>query len=46
MRNTVSAVGLILILVILVGCETVKGVGKDIENTGQNVQEVVTPEAK
>ncbi|MCR4337213.1 MAG: entericidin EcnAB [Candidatus Omnitrophica bacterium] len=25
----------------VVGCETTRGVGKDVENTGQNVQEVV-----
>ena len=28
-------------VVMLIGCETAKGVGKDIENTGQNIQEGV-----
>lgn len=26
----------------LAGCETLKGIGKDIENTGHNIQEIVT----
>ena len=30
---------LLLFLIVLAGCETVKGLGKDIENTGDNIQE-------
>ena len=26
----------------LVGCETLKGLGKDFENTGKNIQEVLS----
>ncbi len=26
----------------LVGCETIKGLGKDVENTGKNIQEVLS----
>lgn len=28
-----------LFIISLIGCETAKGVGKDIENTGKNIQE-------
>lgn len=31
-----------LFIMSLIGCETAKGVGKDIENTGQNIQEGVS----
>jgi predicted small secreted protein len=32
---------LLLVSVVLIssGCETVRGIGKDIENTGRNIQE-------
>jgi predicted small secreted protein len=30
----------LVIVIIASGCETVKGLGRDIENTGQNIQEV------
>jgi len=26
----------------LAGCETIKGIGRDIENTGTNIQKTVT----
>ena len=26
----------------LVGCETIKGLGKDVENTGKNIQEALS----
>lgn len=32
---------IMLALIMLSGCETVKGVGQDVENTGDNIQEVV-----
>lgn len=28
-----------IFMVTLIGCETAKGVGKDVENTGQNIQQ-------
>lgn len=30
-----------LFVFFLLGCETMRGAGKDIENTGENVQETV-----
>ena len=35
-----NAVLFILLSIFLAGCETVKGVGKDLTNTGENLQEV------
>lgn len=32
---------LCLCLVTLIGCETVEGVGQDMENTGENIKETV-----
>ena len=31
---------MLLLLLNLTGCETVKGIGKDIENTGDNIYDV------
>ena len=30
----------------MVGCETVRGLGKDLENTGENIQAIVSPDAE
>jgi predicted small secreted protein len=30
-----------IILTLLYGCETVKGIGRDIENTGDNIQDML-----
>ncbi len=46
MRITLSVVGLCFLLMIFVGCETVKGLGKDIENTGRNIQKLMTRDTK
>ena len=38
MRQVIfMAVGIVFVL-SLVGCETLRGLGKDIENTGRNIQ--------
>ncbi len=42
MRALAAVVSLILIAVILAGCETVKGVGRDIVNTSDGVQRLMT----
>ena len=43
-RNTLFLI--LLGLIFVVGCETIKGAGKDIENTGKNIQEISTPNPK
>ncbi len=32
---------LLIICAFAAGCETTRGVGKDVENTGQNIRETV-----
>ena len=32
----------VIMVTTLVSCETVKGVGKDIENTGQNIGDLLS----
>ena len=32
----------VFIVTTLVGCETVKGIGRDIQNTGQNIGDVLS----
>lgn len=39
-RNVIFSV-LVLSLLSLMGCNASKGLGKDIENTGQNIQDTV-----
>lgn len=40
--NKLLAVALAVILLpVLAGCETTRGIGKDLENTGDNIQETV-----
>jgi predicted small secreted protein len=39
-RNVMLSM-LLVTVCALIGCETTKGAGKDIENTGQNIQEGV-----
>lgn len=31
----------LILTVSILGCETIKGLGKDIENTGQNIGEAI-----
>ncbi len=38
MRRIFIVLVCVLLTLVLVGCETVKGMGKDIENTGRNIQ--------
>lgn len=40
--NGLLAAGCLGAFLILSGCETFKGVGKDLENTGKNIQDVLT----
>ena len=42
MKNIVLGIVLVGVLVALSGCETIKGVGQDIQNTGDNVWEAMT----
>jgi predicted small secreted protein len=37
----ISVYLLIASVLVLAGCETTQGLGKDVENTGQNIQETV-----
>jgi len=39
MKNKKFLLVILGMLLFVVGCEATKGAGKDIENTGQNVQE-------
>ncbi len=39
MRKGIFMVVGIAFVFMLVGCETFRGIGKDIENTGRNIQE-------
>lgn len=41
MRNIILSLLTALVIFSLVGCETAKGVGKDVENTGKNIQKGV-----
>ena len=41
MKKEIALMCLIAILFVS-GCETIKGIGKDVENTGQNIQEALT----
>lgn len=42
MRTLSAVISLILTAVTLAGCETVKGVGRDIVNTSDGVQHLMT----
>lgn len=44
MRTIQWIISLAFVAAIFTGCETVKGAGKDIENTGQNIQKALTKE--
>ena len=41
MKNRYIPALLIITVLVLAGCEAGKGLGKDIENTGENVQDAV-----
>ncbi|MBD3618379.1 MAG: entericidin A/B family lipoprotein [Chromatiales bacterium] len=38
MKRVVAMALLVMVLVALSGCETMKGLGKDIENLGESMQ--------
>lgn len=38
MKRPVIVLICVMLMLVLVGCETVKGMGKDVENTGKNIQ--------
>ena len=40
-RIILFMLGMVLVTT-LVGCETVKGIGKDIQNTGQNIGDLIS----
>ena len=40
--NKIIVVVLVLVIGFLSGCETLKGLGKDIENTGHNIQNALS----
>ncbi|MBF0303988.1 MAG: entericidin A/B family lipoprotein [Desulfamplus sp.] len=40
-KIVIALVGIVFILVSIQGCNTVKGVGKDIEKTGEAIQRSV-----
>jgi len=42
MKKSVLIVICILFVAIFSGCETMKGIGKDLQNTGDNIWEAVT----
>ena len=42
MKKIYLMLSFLAIAVLLNGCETVKGVGQDIQNTGDNIWEAVT----
>ena len=41
MKTILSLTAVAVLTCFLVGCEASKGIGKDIENTGKNIQETV-----
>ena len=41
MNNRILLSLLVLSFVTMIGCEASKGVGKDLENTGKNIQDAV-----
>ncbi len=42
MRNGIFMVVGIVFVLSLVGCETFKGLGQDIENTGKNIKDALS----
>jgi predicted small secreted protein len=42
MRQIIFIVAGCAFIFSLVGCETIKGLGKDVENTGRNIQEALS----
>jgi len=37
-----SGLFVLVMTITLIGCETVRGFGKDVENTGDNIRDLVT----
>ena len=37
MKKTKFFLGVLLIVFLFSGCETMKGIGRDLENTGENI---------
>lgn len=42
MRKLLLIIVLLVMSISVMGCETIKGVGKDLQNTGDNIWDVVT----
>ena len=42
MRKEIVFVFCFAVVLFVSGCETIKGIGRDVENTGQNIQEALT----
>ena len=42
MKKAVLFFACIAFLAVLTGCETMKGAGKDLQNTGDNIWEAIT----
>ena len=42
MRQIILVVAGCAFVLSLVGCETIKGLGKDVENTGRNIQQALS----
>ena len=41
MKSLIIIIVCLVTVTVLLGCETFKGIGKDIENTGNNIQDAV-----
>lgn len=41
MKKLFAVLLMIIVMPCLTGCETAKGVGKDLENTGTNIRQTV-----
>ena len=42
MKKLIIAAAFVMLTTTLLGCETMKGIGKDLQNTGDNIWEAVT----
>ncbi len=41
MKKTISLVITVVVVLYLSGCETAKGVGQDLENSGKNIKQTI-----
>ena len=46
MKGRIIALICLVLIIFLAGCETFKGLGKDVENTGKNIQGLFKKETK